>query len=378
MEKRGISGVVVTVLIILLAILAIALVWGFLKGFIKKSALGIHTQCLTCSLDIKKAEVDYENNLIYVKIERNTGEGNLSGIRFKFLNSTGSIIRDKETNMEELEIKIFSFDDIGDVEDISKVEIAAIVSLSGEEDICRIVDSENIREILENGLEDEGKIEAKIYFPNSTGGNAWKGIFITKEISGFDDLMDTAYTSNELDTISIEDIRGVSKGGEGGFDCSSKNLVESCNELNKTTCGNSYIISEGIPYECVWVDSCINVGANCGYYGGQQIKFKISENPADINNISVRLLSRGDATYLGGQELHLWNFTSGSWILVDREVCNDDSIPPSATYCNLTYVIKDPANFVNSLGDLYIATYSDTIVQDSLVYYAEAVVNYRV
>ena len=76
--------------------------------------------------------------------------------------------------------------------------------------------------------------------------------------------------------------------------------------------------------------------------------------------------------------LHLWNFTSGSWILVDREVCNDDSIPPSATYCNLTYVIKDPANFVNSLGDLYIATYSDTIDQDSLVYYAEAVVNYRV
>jgi len=377
MKKRGVAGIVVTVLIILLVILAIALVWMVLRNFIKKSAAGIHTQCLTCSLDVEKAEVDYENNLLYVRVKRDAGEGNLSGIRFKFFNSTGSIIRDKETNMKELEVKIFSFDDIGGVGDISKVEIAAIVSNRGENDICRIIDSKQIREILEKKSEEKGKIEDKIYIPSSTEGQAWKGIFITSEISSLSDLMDTDYTSNELNIISIDDTNSVRESGAGGNDCSSKNLVESCSGLDETTCGNSYIESGGIPYECIWIGSCMDLESTCQYQGGQQVKFKISENPADINNISIRVSSYGDETYLAGQELHLWNFTSGSWLLADTEVCNDGGGPPSATYCNLTYVIKDPANFVNSSGDLYMATYSDIYIQDSIIYYAEAVVDYK-
>jgi hypothetical protein len=144
MNKRGISGVIVTILMILLAIAAIILVWAVLKNVLQKSASDISSQCLTLDLEIAKVEKGANTIDVYVRVKRNPGEGNLTGVRFKFTSSNDSFIRDKNVSMKELEIKTFNFSDVGNVSFISKVEIAGIVSFNNDEKICRIADSSKV------------------------------------------------------------------------------------------------------------------------------------------------------------------------------------------------------------------------------------------
>ena len=141
--KRGISTVVASILLILLAIAAIVIIWVILKGFLQKSASGVETSCLTLNLEIGKAQINASSNILYVQVKRNVGEGNLSGIRFRITNSSEVMIRDRNTSMKELETKTFSFDDVRNVSFINKVEIAGVVSVDNEEKICRIISAKS-------------------------------------------------------------------------------------------------------------------------------------------------------------------------------------------------------------------------------------------
>jgi len=179
------------------------------------------------------------------------------------------------------------------------------------------------------------------YVPNSTGGQAWKGKDCNQVPLDIVSMKDTQYSNNELATISLDDNNYVTAPSGFNMDC---------------------IDITGNPYE----------------YGSTVIKFKIEETVADINNISIRLATTTDDTYLGNIFLYSWNFSANSWIQLDSDACNDGGGPPSPVRCNLTGVLTYAGDFVNSSGDLYIYTTTDISVQDSLVYYAEAVVDYTI
>lgn len=51
MKTRGISDVIVTVLIILIGLAAVAIVWGFLQAFLKQDASQITSACLKITLE---------------------------------------------------------------------------------------------------------------------------------------------------------------------------------------------------------------------------------------------------------------------------------------------------------------------------------------
>jgi hypothetical protein len=75
MKKRGLSNLVATVLIILLALAAVALVWSFLQPSFERTGVQIDlgTECL--NVDVKPVACTYDANRIStVTVQRSAGE----------------------------------------------------------------------------------------------------------------------------------------------------------------------------------------------------------------------------------------------------------------------------------------------------------------
>jgi len=87
MNKRGISDLVTAILIILLVLGAVAIVWYVVRPMIGESAGQITTGAVTTDLTI--IGVDATADVVTVK--RNTGAGNLVGVKF-VLTKSGEFI----------------------------------------------------------------------------------------------------------------------------------------------------------------------------------------------------------------------------------------------------------------------------------------------
>jgi len=92
-NKKGISDVVTTVLIVLLSLVAVAIVWSFLSPLITKSGTQIsQTQaCLSASLEVASCKVA-SGTLYNVTVHRNAGAADVEEMKLKliFLNADGS------------------------------------------------------------------------------------------------------------------------------------------------------------------------------------------------------------------------------------------------------------------------------------------------
>jgi flagellin-like protein len=106
-DKRGISPVITTLIIILLALVAIGIVWIVIKNIVSEGTEGISLGKFTLDLEIKQALLDNESASVNVK--RNPGVGDISKINFIFENGTNSQVIEKEVTLRELETKNFIF-----------------------------------------------------------------------------------------------------------------------------------------------------------------------------------------------------------------------------------------------------------------------------
>ena len=111
MNKKGISEVVTAILLVLLAIAAVVIVWGVIRGFITKGTGGA-AGC--ASIDISVTAVDENTTVQTVTVKRNpnlAGDVELSKIQFVFEKSTGETdsVEADATGMDELDTKIFNF-----------------------------------------------------------------------------------------------------------------------------------------------------------------------------------------------------------------------------------------------------------------------------
>ena len=107
-EKRGLSGVVTTIIIILLALVAIGIIWGVVKNLAQKGSEQIELGQFSLDLQIKKVQVENENVTVIV-VKRNAGEGNFVGMNFVFSDGQNSEIIRQNTSLQELEEKTFTF-----------------------------------------------------------------------------------------------------------------------------------------------------------------------------------------------------------------------------------------------------------------------------
>ena len=141
MKKRGISEVVTVILIILLSIAAIIIVWQVVRIMIERQE--INAASITTDLEIKKAEIS--ENVVYVKVKRNPGEGDIIGVKFVFENGTSSYTETVYQEIKELEERSFSFNLTGKLSNVNKISVYPIIKTEkGNEIIGPVKDSKEV------------------------------------------------------------------------------------------------------------------------------------------------------------------------------------------------------------------------------------------
>ena len=106
-NKRALSAIVANLLLVLLVLIAIGIVWVVVHNLISGGSNTIGINQFTIALDIKSAYV--LNSNIFVTVQRNSGEGNLTGIRFVFFNGLDSITVDRMIVLQQSDIRTFTF-----------------------------------------------------------------------------------------------------------------------------------------------------------------------------------------------------------------------------------------------------------------------------
>ena len=156
MEKRGLSEIVVTLIIILLTLIAVGIIWIVINNIIKSGAEQIDLGQNNINLEIKKVQVEGDKVTVFVK--RNVGEGEFVGINFIFSDGLNSEVIRRDAALQELEERSFSFTlttlSIGNLKTVS---IAPIFKLSsgvessgiGTESVGNTADSFDTSKIVE-------------------------------------------------------------------------------------------------------------------------------------------------------------------------------------------------------------------------------------
>ena len=134
MNKKGLSTVVATVLIILVTIIAITLIWQVLRQTIKKSTGQISTGCVDVDLDVLScnAEAGGAGSTV-VRLNK----GAISKLKIYSYDGSGNEVGDpvEEASLpEELETKTYNN---APLDGASKANVAVWVSSeSGEDILC--------------------------------------------------------------------------------------------------------------------------------------------------------------------------------------------------------------------------------------------------
>jgi len=144
-DKKGLSTMVVTVLIIGLVIVALGIVWQIVSGILKSSQEDVDFSQSKINLKISAVFVD--SSSVLLKINRLTGPGDMNGLNFIFSDGVSSEIVRNISPLEELEEKTFSLVlDKLKYQNLKTVSIAPMVILSsGKERVGNILDTYTIK-----------------------------------------------------------------------------------------------------------------------------------------------------------------------------------------------------------------------------------------
>src|SRR3989338_7411311 len=83
-NKKAVSEVLATILIVLFVIAALVIVSVVLFQFIRKQSGGITAGCVTIEIEITKAEFNATSNMTAVYVKRAGGDAEMAGMKFIF------------------------------------------------------------------------------------------------------------------------------------------------------------------------------------------------------------------------------------------------------------------------------------------------------
>ncbi len=238
-SNKGLSTIVATLIIILLVLVATGIIWVVVRKVITQGAGEIELGKFTYDLSIKSAYIDGDD--VKVLVRRSPGGGNLVGVKFIFLSSTGSMNIDEMVSLSQLQERLFTFNSTvaGEMDSIQTVSVAPIYeSESGDEKIGDITDT---------------------YAISGSGGDGGDGG--TPECSdGIDNDGDTNIDLDDVGCSGVDDDDetncgdSVCEGGENSETCASD-----CSE-GSDSCNGSWNPPEDLGVEC---DGGINCNLNC-------------------------------------------------------------------------------------------------------------------
>lgn len=148
MERRGLSGVISVVLIVLLALAGVVIVWAIVKPVLDGAGNKVETQSFSVSLGVKSNSVfinDTDDNLTLV-VERGGGGGEIKGFNVVLQDENGnSFVYRSDGNLNSLETRRITVDySSSDLEGVSKISVIPIFERNGAEVLGR-ADVYNVR-----------------------------------------------------------------------------------------------------------------------------------------------------------------------------------------------------------------------------------------
>jgi len=150
MKKKGISGIVTTMLIVLISVAAVLVIWGVVKLIITET-----TDELTANFIGLNVKIDQATQLgsnLFVRLSRNAG-GGLAKLHFVIKNSEDSQTFTSDRPMAELSTKTFPIP--LEISDPNYLEIYPVVlTESGKEKVGPRLDAKSIL-VLTSPLEEE-------------------------------------------------------------------------------------------------------------------------------------------------------------------------------------------------------------------------------
>jgi hypothetical protein len=144
-NKKGLSTIVVTLILIVLSLVAVGAVWILVNNLIKDQSSQSGLDKITFSGEIKQVLIDNSSNNVSVMVERKVGDGDLKGMKFIFSNDTGEEVITEYFTLTELQEKKFSFHLGMSVLSLIKVSIVPLFrSSEGKEMMGNVADTFNV------------------------------------------------------------------------------------------------------------------------------------------------------------------------------------------------------------------------------------------
>lgn len=131
-DKKGLSDVVTSVLLILLVLAAVVILWGFLSGFITGAGRGITTVCMT--LDIQPVSCKITDTGVDVTYKWVSGDVNLTGVNLILASTNGNSRVDEGEVINRLATKVMTITDFADPASFNVAGVA--LSESGNPTPC--------------------------------------------------------------------------------------------------------------------------------------------------------------------------------------------------------------------------------------------------
>jgi hypothetical protein len=149
-NKRGLSDIVTTLLLVVLGLVAIIGVWVVVANVLKSGEQQTTSSFGTffIALKMQKVSIDMTGNLV-VLVEREVGEGDLKSINFIISDGTNSKVITKDTTLSELGTQTFTLSPT-ELDSLGLINEVSIAPIFGDGKVGQKVDTS--KNIIQNAL----------------------------------------------------------------------------------------------------------------------------------------------------------------------------------------------------------------------------------
>ena len=145
MRKRGLSTVVITLIIILISLVAVGIIWVVVRNVIQTGTKEVTLGQFTLDAKIKDVNVDNIPNNVSLTVRRNPGQGEFSKMNFVFYDGKSSEVITQPVSLNQLEERRFMFHlSILNVSNLISISIVPFIKQDQKEVLGIILDKYNL------------------------------------------------------------------------------------------------------------------------------------------------------------------------------------------------------------------------------------------